>query len=60
MFNKSGLFRPILIGYHQAIICNKRHKRDMHKIPYLVEIDISILQNTVHLYVISMNKNKLK
>jgi hypothetical protein len=32
----------------------------MHKIPYLVEIDISILQNTMNFYVISMNKNMLK
>ena len=32
----------------------------MQKISCLVETDISIFQNTMHFYILSVNKNKLK
>ena len=38
-------------------MCNIRHKRGIHEMPYLLEIEIQFLQNDIRVYNISMDKN---
>ena len=54
------MFRPYLIGCHQSKLCNMIYKREIHKLPYLFEIEILVLQNDIQVHFIIMDKNKLK